>query len=222
MFLPTATINNKAKRQPLISYRLLLIVSLIGLLIFGKGVYMQGKAILAQQLLTFAWARHLQDGEMHKAWPWADSAPFAQLRIDGQEPLIILSGATGSNLAFAPSWMVSSAPFAQGGNSVLVGHNDTHFNPLKNIQPDEQLVITTYEHSVLFYQVVQTKVVNELDLSVLQSSGEELLTLITCYPFDSTVYNSDLRLAVISKRIKDAWSPINIAMVNKRLNSQHR
>lgn len=58
------------------------------------------------------------------------------------------------------------------------------------------------------YQVQEAKIVNEKDLSVLEYNGEELLTLITCYPFDSTVYNSDLRFVVISKRIKDTRSSI--------------
>ena len=214
MFIYPEADNKKTEKKHFMFRNILLMLTLAGLLIFGKGVYMQGKALLAQQLLTFAWARHLQDGKLHKAWPWADSAPFAQLTIAGRDPLIILAGATGSNLAFAPSWMVSSMPFAQGGNSVLVGHNDTHFNQLKNIQADDHLLLSTYADSALFYQVVETKVVNEKDLSVLQNSGEELLTLITCYPFDSAIYNSDLRFVVVSKRIKDTRSSINIAMVD--------
>ncbi len=204
-------IDKRRWRRLSLFHKSLLIVMLAGLLIFGKGLYMQGKALLAQQLLTFAWARHLQDGELHKAWPWADSAPFAQLSIAGQDPLIILSGATGSNLAFAPAWMVSTAPFNQGGNSVLVGHNDTHFNQLKNIKPDDDLILTTYHNSALFFQVIESKIVHEKDLSVLQASPQELLTLITCYPFDSNIVNSDLRFVVIAKRIKDARSSIGLA-----------
>ena len=188
--------------------KLLLVLMIAGLLIFGKGIYMQCKALLAQELLTSAWTSHLEDGKLHKAWSWADSAPFAQLTLPGQAPLIILSGATGSNLAFAPAWMVSSSPFGQGGNSVVVAHNDTHFKHLKDLDIGDQLTISTYENAALFYQVQETKIVNEKDLSVLEDNGEELLTLITCYPFDSTVYNSDLRFVVVSKRIKDTRSSI--------------
>ena len=59
--------------------------------------------------------------------------------------------------------------------------------------------------------------VDERDLSVLQNNGEERLTLITCYPFDSDTYNSDLRFVVVSKRIKDTRSSISVAMVDKIL-----
>ena len=214
MFLQTISSNEKTEKKRSIFHKTLLIFTLAGLLLFGKGIYMQGKALLAQQLLTFAWARHLQDGELHKAWPWADSAPFAQLSIAGQDPLIILAGATGSNLAFAPAWMVSSASFAQGGNSVLVGHNDIHFNQLKDIKIDDDLLLSTYADSALFYRVIETKIVSEKDLSVLQNSAEELLTLITCYPFDTDTYNSDLRFVVVGKRIKDTRSPINVAWLD--------
>lgn len=217
MFVLSMTTTNKSKTKLSVFKKMLLALVIIGLLISGKGIYMQGKALLAQQLLNFAWARYLQDGELHKAWVWADSAPFARITLPDQEPLVILAGATGSNLAFAPAWMVSSAPFSQGGNSVIVGHNDTHFNQLKDMKLDDQLVVSTYANAQLFYTVVETKVVTEKDLSVLQNDGEELLTLITCYPFDSAIYNSDLRFVVVAKRIKDPRSSINIAMVNAKI-----
>ena len=212
--LQITTNNKRSSKKRFVFRKVLLLLIIAGCLLSGKAFYMQGKALLAQQLLTFAWARHLQDGELHKAWPWSDSEPFAQLTFPGQAPLVILSGATGNNLAFAPSWMVSSSPFAQGGNSVLVGHNDTHFNLLKNINIDDQLFLSTYQHSSLFYQVVETKVVNEKELQVLENSGEELLTLITCYPFDSAIYNSEQRFVVIAKRIKDTRSSIEVAMLD--------
>ena len=217
MFALSVSTSKKNKTHLSVFKKILLILVVMGLLVSGKGIYMQGKALLAQQLLNFAWARYLQDGELHKAWSWADSAPFARLTFPDQDPLIILAGATGSNLAFAPSWMVSSAPFSQGGNSVIVGHNDTHFNHLKEVKVADQLVVSTYENAQLFYQVIATKVVNEKDLSVVQNDGEELLTLITCYPFDSAIYNSDLRFVVVAKRIKDTRSPINLAMLQAHL-----
>ena len=213
-------IDLPSKRKYAFKHKILAILIISGLIFCGKGLYIQGKALVAQQLLSFAWARHLQDGQFYKAWPWADSAPLAKLTFDGQEPLIILSGATGSNLAFAPSWMMSSAPFAQGGNSVIVAHNDTHFNQLKGIHLNDRLQLSTYGNARLFYQVVDMKVVDETDISVIENNGNELLTLITCYPFDSAIYNSNQRFVVIAKRIKDDRSPITLAMVNNGKTNQ--
>ncbi|WP_051303580.1 class GN sortase [Psychromonas aquimarina] len=202
MKLLSGRCSRKNKKPRLtVFHKLLLIMVLAALLLFAKGAYMQGKAYLAQQLLTFAWARHQQDGELYKAWPWADSAPLAQLTINDQEPLIVLSGATGSNLAFAPAWMVSSAPFNQGGNTVLVGHNDTHFKQLEDLPAASYITVKSYPQLQMSYQVIAAKVVNEKDLSVLEDSGFETITLITCYPFDADIINSDLRFVVIAKRV---------------------
>jgi sortase A len=207
--------NTKRWKKLSLFHKLLLIILLAGLLLFSKGLYMQSKALLAQQLLSFAWGRHMQDGELHKAWPWADSEPFAQLRIAGQDPLIVLAGASGSNLAFAPAWMVSSARFDRGGNSVLAGHNDTHFKMLKDIILGDELIVTTVLNSPLFFQVIDISIVNQSDLSVLHAQEQETVTLITCYPFDSHIINSDLRYVVVAKRIKDNRSSIDLARLEK-------
>ena len=183
--------------------KLMLIILFVALAFFAKGIYMPAKALFAQQLLNFAWARHLQDGELHRPWPWADSDPLAQLQMAGQDPLIILAGATGNNLAFAPAWMITSSPFNRNGNSVLFGHNDTHFNILKEAQIDDEILLTTYADTLLTYQVIETKIVSENELSVIQDNGQERLTLITCYPFDSNIVHSDLRFVVVAKRIKN-------------------
>jgi sortase A len=206
--------NIPIKSKYRLKHKILGVLIILGLIFCGKGLYMQSKAFVAQQLLSFAWARHLQDGQLYKAWPWADSAPLAKLTFPGKDPLIILSGATGSNLAFAPSWMLSSTPFAQGGNSVIVAHNDTHFNQLKGISVDDKLQLSTYGNERLFYQVMDMKVIDETDVSVIENNGDELLTLITCYPFDSAIYNSDQRFVVIAKRVKDDRSPITLTMVD--------
>jgi len=217
MLLKTFVYTQQRKQKYTFKHKLLAILIISGLLFCGKGLYMQSKAFVAQQLLSFAWARHLQNGQLYKAWPWADSAPLAKLTFPGEEPLIVLSGATGSNLAFAPSWMRASTPFAQGGNSVIVAHNDTHFNQLKGVKLDDKLQVSTYGNARLFYQVTEMKIVDETDISVIENNGNELLTLITCYPFDSAIYNSDKRFVVTAKRIKDDRSPLTVAMVNNEL-----
>tara|TARA_R110001583_G_scaffold57547_2_gene172183 strand:+ start:29170 stop:29799 length:630 start_codon:yes stop_codon:yes gene_type:complete len=182
-------------------YKFLFIYLLIAILIFGKGAYIQIKAQVAQVLLELAWYQQQQDLLPHKAWSWADGYPLAKISINNQDPLIILSGATGSNLAFAPSWLAGSSAFNSGGNSVIFAHNDTHFNQLKNIVIGDDISVKSADRQIYRYQVSETKVINELDLSVLALTEEEVITLITCYPFDSPISNSNLRFVVIAKRI---------------------
>ncbi|WP_413698848.1 class GN sortase [Psychromonas sp. KJ10-10] len=181
--------------------KFLLVYSVIALSVFGKGAYIKVKAQVAQVLLEVAWQKQQQDFLPHKAWSWADGYPLAKLTINQHKPLIILTGATGSNLAFAPSWLASSSLFTEGGNSVIFAHNDTHFKVLKNIDIGDKVSINTADQQHYQYQVSETKIINETNLSVLAQTGEEIVTLITCYPFDSSIVNSDLRFVVIAKRI---------------------
>lgn len=181
--------------------KFLIIYSVIAFSIFGKGAYIKVKAQFAQVLLEVAWKKQQQDLLPHKAWSWADGHPIAKLTINKYNPLIILTGATGSNLAFAPSWLASSAQFSDGGNSVIFAHNDTHFKVLKNINIGDEITIDSVDQQHYRYQVFQTQIIKETDLSVLAQSEQEVVTLITCYPFNASIINSDLRFVVTAKRI---------------------
>jgi len=207
-------IKNSSRRLSLY-HKMLLAITLIGISLFAQVIYREGKAIVAQRLLSFAWASHLEDGQRHKPWPWADGGPIARLSIAGQAPLIVIAGASAGHLAIAPAWRVSSSGFGQAGNSVVLADNDTHFKPLKNVQLNSYLTLHTYPNLQFDYQVVSTKIVNKKELSVLDVTDQEILTLITSYPFKSRIANSELRFVVIAKRIKQPFSDINLARLNK-------
>ncbi len=70
----------------------------------------------------------------------------------------------------------------QTGNVALTGHRDTFFRPLRNIRANDVIVVTTLQGEYR-YRVVSTRVVSPDDVAVLNSSGDEILTLVTCYPF---------------------------------------
>ena len=205
------TAPKNSSRRLSIFHKVLLLITLIAISFFAQGIYLQGKAIVAQRLLSFAWASYLEDGERHKPWPWADGGPIARLTIAGQAPLMVLKGASADHLAFAPAWMVASSSFGQAGNSVIAAHNDTHFKRLEDVQLNSFLTLTIYPNAQFNYQVVDTKIVNEKALSVLDVTDQEILTLITCYPFASRLISSELRFVVIAKRIKQPFTDINLA-----------
>jgi sortase A len=64
----------------------------------------------------------------------------------------------------------------------IAAHRDTFFRPLKDIKKDDRIRITTPDETVE-YRVVSTKIVGPNDTSVLKNKSEDLLVLITCYPF---------------------------------------
>jgi sortase A len=70
----------------------------------------------------------------------------------------------------------------QNGNVVLSGHRDTFFRPLRNISQDDIITMTTLQGQYR-YRVLSTQVVSPDDLSILDPSRNEILTLITCHPF---------------------------------------
>jgi sortase A len=68
------------------------------------------------------------------------------------------------------------------GNVGLAGHRDTFFRALRNIREDDAIEFET-THGKYRYIVKSTSIVAPRDVSVLQASGGENLTLVTCYPF---------------------------------------
>lgn len=68
------------------------------------------------------------------------------------------------------------------GNMGLAGHRDTFFRPLRNIFLDDLITLTTLRGEFR-YRVVSTRVVSPTEVSVLNPTKNETLTLVTCYPF---------------------------------------
>jgi len=68
------------------------------------------------------------------------------------------------------------------GNIALTGHRDTFFRPLRKIRPNDIIVVTTLQGEYR-YRVVSTKIVDPDNVSVLDPSDHQILTLVTCYPF---------------------------------------
>jgi len=68
------------------------------------------------------------------------------------------------------------------GNIGLSAHRDTFFRPLRNIRKNDLISLTNAEAGFR-YRVVETKIVKPSDVAVLEPNGQEILTLVTCYPF---------------------------------------
>jgi sortase A len=64
----------------------------------------------------------------------------------------------------------------------IAGHRDTYFRPLRNIRQDDVITLIT-PLGEYRYRVVSARVVSPTDVEVLDSSDDEVLTLVTCYPF---------------------------------------
>ena len=95
---------------------------------------------------------------------------------------MILEGTDGRTLRRAVGHIPGTPLPGQQGNVAITGHRDTFFRPLRNVQRDDEITLTTLGGTYR-YLVDSTQVVAPEDMYVLDDSSDEILTLVTCYPF---------------------------------------
>jgi sortase A len=166
----------------------------VGLWQMGEGSWIYAKARLAQFLLQRAWSRTLAGETSVRPWPWADTWPVARLRVPSQGiDLIVLNGAYGRTLAFGPGYAESSSFPGSTGTAVLTGHRDTHFEFLKRLKEDDEIMLETAAGSTQRYLVHDSQIVDARTATINLADGEDRLVLVTCYPFDTIVPGGPLR-----------------------------
>ncbi len=172
-----------------------------GFLLLLKGAWIPLKAVAAQWLLQDAWQQTLQDGGVHKPWPWADHWPVARLVVGSQGiDQIVLSGDSGHVLAFAPGHNVQSPLPGQAGTVLISGHRDTHFRFLKDLQAGTLVdIYTVTAHSR--YRVRSTQVVDSTRTGIDVQSLDRQLVLVTCYPFDALISGGPQRFVVTADEV---------------------
>jgi sortase A len=95
---------------------------------------------------------------------------------------VVVEGIDKRTLRRAVGHIPGTALPGQSGNVGIAGHRDTFFRPLKDIQVDDIITLTT-RGGEYRYRVVSSRVVSPDDVEVLNPAGNEVLTLVTCHPF---------------------------------------
>lgn len=169
---------------------------------FGEAAYIAAKARLAQHLIATAWERAQRGAAAPKPWPWADTSPVAKLTAREQRvTLYVLADASGRSLAFGPGHLTGTAPPGRGGNTVISGHRDTHFAFLEHVRHGEELVLELPDRSVYRYRVSDSAVVHQRNVGVVGEREQEVLTLLTCFPFRAITPRGPLRYVVTATRV---------------------
>ena len=161
-----------------------------GLLALGYWAFEQVRARLFQA----RGIRHFSDQPRRQAEPAEPDATFPP-NPDPGSPValltiprlglsaLVLEGAGESQLKLGPGH-IPGTPFPGGGaNFALAGHRDTFFRPLRLVRRNDAIVVAVHDR-VYHYQVVATSIVGPRDVRVLQPADHDILTLVTCYPFD--------------------------------------
>jgi sortase A len=96
--------------------------------------------------------------------------------------VIVMEGTSSKTLRRAAGHIAGTALPGQPGNVGISGHRDTFFRPLKNIEPNDTIMLTTTAGEYR-YRVLSTTIVEPDDVTVLDPGDKDTLTLVTCYPF---------------------------------------
>ena len=95
---------------------------------------------------------------------------------------VVVEGVDKTTLRRAVGHIPGTALPGQAGNVGLAGHRDTFFRPLKDVKIKDEVDFSTLRGNFK-YEVVSLTVVEPRDVGVLAPSGENVLTMVTCYPF---------------------------------------
>ena len=161
-------------------------------------------------LLLFAYIAAIQ----YDAWSFNQPEPLPSLPAESELPKLwsgrleiprltvsarILEGTDRITLQRGIGHISSTPLPGEPGNAVLAAHRDSFFRPLLNVLIGDEIVVSTPSGDY-HYQVASTRIVLPTDLSVLEPSATESLTLITCFPFHY-IGPAPQRFIVIATRI---------------------
>lgn len=174
---------------------------------FSGVAIIQAKAILAQHLLEDAWADTRNGAQRVKPWPWADTWPVARIHVPRlDEQAIVLSGAQGNSLAFAPGHVQETAQPGMSGVSIVSAHRDTHFAFLRHIAMDDKIQLIRPDGTASQYNVIDIQVVDARSFAYINNPKRRILMLTTCYPFDAIRAGGTLRYVVTAEVDSEAVS----------------
>jgi sortase A len=95
---------------------------------------------------------------------------------------MVIEGTDGKTLRRAVGHIPGTALPGQPGNIGLAGHRDTFLRPLKDLKVKDEIEFSTLKGDFR-YEVESLTVVEPDDVGVLAQSDQNVLTLVTCYPF---------------------------------------
>ncbi len=133
---------------------------------------------LDQHLSSAGGVRASDELQEHQA-----RAPLAILRIPriGLE-VPVLEGTDAWTLNRGVGNIADTAKPGAQGNSGIAGHRDSHFRALKDVRPGDEIELETPEE-IGIYRVERMWIVGPEDVSVLDPTPSDSVTLVTCYPF---------------------------------------
>lgn len=183
-------------------FKLGLLSALIGAAFFGNGLYLGGKAVLAQSLLERSWSKTAASGEVHLPWSWMDAHPVARISFEsGGKSHIVLNTDSGQALAFGPAVIKGTE---NTDMLAIAAHKNTQFQNLKDVNIGDLITLERPEGETLKYRVTHSEILDSRSQGLAVESAAETpskLALVTCYPFDAISFNGPMRYVVYAQRV---------------------
>jgi sortase A len=95
---------------------------------------------------------------------------------------VVVEGIGRTTLRRGVGHIPGTALPGEAGNVGLSGHRDTFFRPLKDLRLKDEIQFATPKGNFK-YEVESLRVVAPSNVGVLAASQENVLTMVTCYPF---------------------------------------
>jgi sortase A len=111
------------------------------------------------------------------------AVPEALLRIPSVKLVVpVFDGTSDRNLNRGASRIEGTARIGEPGNVGIAAHRDGFFRVLKDVRVGDVLLLDRLTASDA-YRIVATSIVDPADVSVLQPTATQSVTLVTCFPF---------------------------------------
>jgi len=104
--------------------------------------------------------------------------------------LPIIQGTGVEDLKKGVGHFTQSVLPGENDNCVLSGHRETVFRQLGDLKIGDQLIVQT-SAGIFTYEVKGTRIVHEDDKTVIVPTDHAVLTMSTCYPFNTPGYSPD-------------------------------
>jgi sortase A len=117
--------------------------------------------------------------------------------------LIVLAGASGRGLAFAPGLLDGSALPGEPGVAVIAAHRDTHFHALARLALGDRFGVERADGKTFHYVVTRIEILDTRTASLRLDALDSVVVLVTCYPFDALVPGGTQRYVVTGELVLD-------------------
>ena len=172
---------------------------IIGILLLAKPSHFYLKGYIAQRLLESTWGKSKDKEQIIYPWMGAKRYPIGKISIEKIDlSHIILGGDMKQSLNFGIAHIENTSKPGYNGNIGLAGHRDSFFKKLEKIHLGDIIEIDSFKGFESF-KVVDIQIISPSEIHWLDQTEENILTLVTCYPFNY-IGNAPMRYIIRAKK----------------------